>query len=832
MIQSTEPINYFDWAQVIDDLKHQLPAQAPLKDFIHHNTLHAFQHMPFQHGIRKASKRFGYRVLLPLKEYRQAYHTNRINHDVLTRVVREEKGSANVTGWLDKLINHAYEAPEPPRIGLLRGLWKRNYKIDLDSLVHPLLFRLVSSYLDQGISTWSFPVADKGFLVALRQLELESAVSLFRTRRGRDTFMNRQLTIDNLLSQLVGCSSKYAQYLFDQQFAHQGWSGMVATVEQQPETLLDKRDIKLEDFIFLELVLEIDALEYVLGKNWKALTKEWVKLVPNLFEEDPVSEFEEVLFLWHLAYEWCYYDTLLGGIRTPNSQLRESKTHSFQAIFCIDDRECSLRRYLENEDPSCYTYGSPGYFGVEFYFQPVDGKFMMKLCPAPVHPNYLVKEVSSDAKRLKDYHLGKEAHSMHGGWLISQTLGFWSALKLAVNVFNPKFQPGSSSSFSHMSKSSELQIERVTESKVGNLLQGFSINEMASRVETTLRGIGLVDNFAPLIYLVGHGASSTNNPHYAAYDCGACSGRAGSVNARVFSAMANNKRVRDVLKTHNIHIPDSTCFVGALHDTTRDEIEFFDEHVLSGESIHNHNKYANTFRSALIKNARERSRRFINVDSTASDQNLHDRVKLRSVMLFEPRPELNHATNAACVVGRRDLTSHLFLDRRAFMNSYNYQIDPQGDYLLPILRAVAPVCGGINLEYFFSRVDNHKLGAGSKLPHNVMGLFAVANGIDGDLRPGLPSQMIEVHEPIRLMVVVEHFEDVILSVIQRDIPTYEWFKNEWVRLAAVHPETREISIFRDEKFQPYNPMYAPPFVKNIDEYILKHTDNIPVLKIA
>jgi uncharacterized protein YbcC (UPF0753/DUF2309 family) len=142
------------------------------------------------------------------------------------------------------------------------------------------------------------------------------------------------------------------------------------------------------------------------------------------------------------------------------------------------------------------------------------------------------------------------------------------------------------------------------------------------------------------------------------------------------------------------------------------------------------------------------------------------------------------------------------------------------------------VCGGINLEYFFSRVDNQKLGAGSKLPHNVMGLFAVANGIDGDLRPGLPSQMIEIHEPVRLLVVVEHFEDVVLRTIQRDNATYEWFKNDWVKLAAVHPETRAISVFVNGTFKSYTPAYTPIAVNNVDSYILNHSDNIPVLKIA
>jgi uncharacterized protein YbcC (UPF0753/DUF2309 family) len=730
------------------------------------------------------------------------------------------------------MVNKTFDIPEPPRIGLLRGLWKRHYKIDLDALVHPLLFRMLCNFLDQGISIWNFPVKDVGFLYAIRKLESESMVSLFRTKRGRTLMMDESVTMEYLLSQLVDSSTKHAQYLFDQQFAHQGWSGMVATVEQQPFTLLDKRSIQLRELIFFELVLEIDALEYVLGNRWKPLQIELTDSVPDLFEEVPVSELEEVLFLWHQAYEWSYYDMVLGGIHTPNPELREPRDHSFQAVFCIDDRECSLRRYLENEDLNCYTYGSPGFFGVEFYFQPVDGKFITKLCPAPLNPGFLIKEVSTDSKRERDWHFGKGAHSMHGGWLISQTLGFWSALKLAINVFNPKFQPGAASSFNHMSKRAELQIERRSDEKVGNLLPGFSAVEMASRVETMLKSIGLVRDFAPLVYIVGHGASSTNNPHYAAYDCGACSGRAGSVNARVFCAMANKAEVRAILAENGILIPASTQFVGALHDTTRDEIEFFDEQALSVNNAVQHRMHVITFDHALDKNARERSRRFMNVNSFKSVQELHNQIKLRSVTLFEPRPELNHATNATCVVGRRDLTSHLFLDRRAFMNSFDYRVDPQGNYLFPILRAVAPVCGGINLEYFFSRVDNQKLGAGSKLPHNVMGLFAVANGIDGDLRPGLPSQMIEVHEPVRLLVVVEHFEDVILNVIQRDAATYEWFKNQWVMLAAVHPETRAVSVFANGTFHPYHPSYSPPDVKNIDDYVLQSSENIPVVKIA
>jgi len=178
------------------------------------------------------------------------------------------------------------------------------------------------------------------------------------------------------------------------------------------------------------------------------------------------------------------------------------------------------------------------------------------------------------------------------------------------------------------------------------------------------------------------------------------------------------------------------------------------------------------------------------------------------------------------------MTIHLFLDRRAFMNSFDYRVDPEGKYLLNILKAAAPVCGGINLEYFFSRTDNKKLGAGTKLPHNVMGLFGVANGIDGDLRPGLPSQMIEIHDPIRLLLIVEHFPEVVLKTIQTSPETYEWFINEWVHLVVVNPETRRLYRFSNGAFTEYVPVQIP--IKKVDDLapiIENEHDNLPVYVI-
>ena len=826
----------FDEHQVLHDLKHYLPEQAALKDFIHQNTLSAFQKMKFYDALRHASQILGHKVSLSLEEYRDLYNQGKISDEILEHIIKQKKGDGHAAKWKQRAVEGKFDALPLPRIGALRSNWKRQYKVDLDSQTHPILFRILCSYLDQGISIWNFPIRDQGFLESLKEMETSSFTSFFRGSRAKKLLLETNCDMQDLLRIVVGDESLYKQYLFDQQFAHQGWSGIVSIIENMPETLLDTRKISVHDLIIFELLLEIDALDANLGKQWLALTFMIKSRPVELFAEVPVTDYHEVMIMWQDAFEWSYYDNVLEGLKEVNLLEVPKGMASFQAMFCIDDRECSFRRYIEKVDPNADTYATPGFFSVEFFFQPEGGKFYTKVCPAPMTPKYLIKEYETKEKRQTDVHFSKHSHSFYGGWLISQTIGFWSAFKLFLNIFRPSISPATASSFRHMDRSSQLTIENKGADQVENGLQiGFTINEMATRVEGLLMSIGLTKDFAPIVYVIGHGSSSVNNPHFAAYDCGACSGRPGSVNARVFCYMANHTAVREILASKGIEIPPATQFIGGLHDTSRDEIDFYDQGSLSPDNKQRHLYNLVTFTQALDLNSKERSRRFESIDTHESPERIHEQVRRRSVSLFEPRPEMNHATNALCVVGRRSMTHELFLDRRAFMNSYDYRIDPTGKYLLNILRPAAPVCGGINLEYFFSRVDNNKLGAGTKLPHNVMGLFGVANGIDGDLRPGLPSQMIEIHDPIRLLIIVEHFPDVLLETIQRSPETYEWFINEWVHLVAVDPETRELYYFKEGKFGPYKPITKKiDVVGNVGQLVesSSSTENLPVYKLS
>ena len=840
--------HHFDESHAVHELKHFLPSQQALKDFIHHNSLHAFQHMKFYDAIFKASKIFGFQVHLELSEYRELLKTGRIRKDVLEMVIANKKGKEVVGEWKQRLISKDYDPINHPRIGQLRKYWKEVYYFDLDNSVHPLLFRILCVFLDQGIAVEDFPVANKSFIESIKELERNGFASFFKTKAVKRKFLSGKYSITELLKTIVGKEEYFDQYLFDQQFAHHGWSGFVSAVEDNPQTLLDRKIITLKELIEFELLMELDALKDRFGSNWEPLTHQ-VPVPPlDLLADLPKTEFAEVIELWQDAFEWSYYDSVLKGILLASAKLSNhhilnngeiqpepgtgtskisrlggGRSGSFQAIFCIDEREDSIRRHIEAVDKECETFGAPGFFGVEFYFQQQGSKFYDKLCPAPVTPKYLIKEFDAKEPRKSEPIYTKLTHGFFTGFVLSLTYGFWALGKKMQMMFSPKMSPAISNAYGHMDRQSGLTIENKSPDDVENGLQiGYTIDEMVTRAENFLRGIGLVKNFAPIVYIVAHGSSSANNPHHGAHDCGACSGRPGATNARVQAYILNHKKIREILAAKGIYIPATTHFVGSMHDTAADVIGYYDEEKLSSVNYQQHLLNKQNFETALNLNAKERSRRFASINTKQRLEQVRKAIHDRSVSLFEPRPELGHGTNTLAVIGRRQTTKGLFLDRRAFLNSYDFSTDPNGDILTAVMRPIGLVCGGINLEYYFSRVDNIKMGAGTKLPHNVMGLFGVANSSDGDLRPGLPWQMIEVHDPVRLLVIVEHKPEIVLKAVQSSPEVFEWYKNEWVHIVALHPEEKQFYYFRNGAFERYQPITNAKeigTIHNMEEFI-------------
>ncbi|SEI40879.1 hypothetical protein SAMN05216327_101318 [Dyadobacter sp. SG02] len=502
--------NSFDEQVVLHELKQFLPALVPGRTFTHRNPLQAFQHLAFHDALRQASGMLGYHTSLSLEEYRSLYNSKRVKPGVLEKVLVEKKGAANTFEWQDKVLMKKFPAQTcaAARIGQLRAHWQKQYKTDPDARVHPRLLRILGNYLDHGIADWKFPVRGQGFLDSMREVESNSFVSAFNTPRARNLLLHTSPSISDLLAVIVGDETLFKQYLFDQQFAHRGWSGLVATLESGGKNLPNGSHITLRELIVFELLMEIDVLDDRLGEHWEPLASRLAELPDDLFAPVPMDEKSEVLAIWQEAVEWSYYEGILAGL----------------------------------------------------------------------------------------FH-------------------------------NPENSPG----------------------KTG------------------------------------------------------------------------------------------------------------------GQS------------SEVI---------------------------------------LTNAPDSLCIVGRPPVFRNLPAGHRAFLNGYEFSLDPEGEVLEKILETVVPSLGAANLEYYFSRTSQAGADVGHALTDQIIGLFGMTGSARGDLRTGLPTELTQDLEPMRLLCVVEQFPETVMQVIRRLNASRSWLVNEWVHLVTVDPVSRELRILKKGKMVTYRRL---PAVKSLED---------------
>jgi uncharacterized protein YbcC (UPF0753/DUF2309 family) len=328
---------------------------------------------------------------------------------------------------------------------------------------------------------------------------------------------------------------------------------------------------------------------------------------------------------------------------------------------------------------------------------------------------------------------------------------------------------------------------------VGGRMTGFDAEQRVAMADAVLRSMSLTEDFARIVLLAGHGSTTANNPHASGLDCGACGGHTGEANARVAAAILNDHAVRIGLKSRGIDIPEDSWFLGALHDTTTDEVRLYD--LADVPSSHQEDVAQLQGRLAAAS-ALARSER-ATLLGIAGSSNIGRRVMARSRDWSQVRPEWGLAGNAAFIAAPRVRTRGIDLGGRAFLHEYDYRKDAGFGVLELIMSAPMVVASWINLQYYGSTVNNRTFGSGNKTLHNVVGQLGVLEGNAGDLKVGLPWQSVHdgkrfVHEPMRLNVVIEAPRSEIDRVVARHASVRELVDNGWVHLFAIENQGQEI----------------------------------------
>lgn len=747
---------------------------------------------------------------------------------------------------------------------------------DSDLPVHDTLIRFCAAYADQGFAAWQLPHRDEGFFNSFCRLYRCSTPPDRRLQKLAGELARVQAAglspLDSVIESLdlLGVTlGEWEDYVAATMLALRGWAGLLHQMEVRPDrvplaappgTTLEFLAVRLLlDRVALEEIAErtigfvgpldelraatleriagrpianveqraflmfqvAQALGWLPSKLYSLSKSEWSELV------DEVESFDEMerRRILHQAFERRYREQALDAFSIV-AKRRPQRVQSprFQISFCIDAREESFRRHLEEIAPDVETYSAPGFYCIPIYFRGVADAHFSTLCPIVVRPqHWVVEEVvytleEEHRRRAKTRKaIGAASRRVHvgsrgiaSGALLTAGFGVLASIPLVARVLFPGLTAAvrrHAGKFVEPPPLTRLVMERTAEKPSAEEDGiGFTVPEMANFGERVLRDIGLISGFARLVIFLGHGSYCLNNPHKAAYDCGACSGAAGGPNARALAAMLNDPRVREIIASRGLSIPGDTYFLGGQHNTTTDEIDFFDLDLVPKSHHKDLESARTTLDQTCERNAHERCRRFYSVPLNVSTATAHRRAAERSQDLAQTRPEFGNASNAIAFVGRRSRVRGLFMDRRAFMHSYDPdQDDAEATILGRILGPVVVVCSGINLQYYFSHVDSPGWGSGTKLPHNVTSLLGVMDGHASDLRCGLPWQGVEIHEPVRLLFIFETRPEAMYKIMARNPLVKRVLMNGWGQLALLDPDSPNILLFRNGEFVPYQP---------------------------
>ena len=800
-------------AEVVEELAHLLPAQGPISVFIHHNPLHALEHLPFEDAVVDAARRLGCEPFLPEARYR----TNKIPRGRITPVdvesvlaeelgerggdeiaagirraelerrivlggIPEARGSSLVwllaeagglEGWRDDLPDDARAAlatdtPASLHAACLRAIARASPAparaaerappcrhadvvriacgIDVDQRVDAVLIPFVAAYLDQGLARWPMPGRERGMLACFAELYGSGATALagawsaeLRRLLAREPAADGLESLARSLDALGVAEGELRELVTGTALALRGWAGMVRQLERRPDRVpATELPARLADLLAVRLLVEravlADVAQDALGHP-VPLAALRAELRPRLPAPSAPSGAERAWSLYHLAQlagldtraldalDGSAVDALELVLGETDSLARRRVLHlayerhhrhrvydalaqhapeqpprapAFQAIFCIDEREESFRRHLEEVEPDSETLRRGGVLRRRDVLHGARPTRTRAPCArSRCSREHDVAEVASSeaaarrSRACSGAALGSSARALalgqpHGRCAGAIALharrdrdraaGAAGALPVARRsacrsaARRPSTPP-------HAARDRSRPERRAARRRALRLHRRGDGRDRRALSSRTSGSAGASRRWCSSSATARRASTTrTSRRTTAARAAAAAAARTRARSRRWRTTPRVRDRARDARRRHrrrNVvrrrRAQHRATTPSTSSTSTASRTPCAPRFERAAEALRSTRARATRTSAAAASNRSPRgSRRW--------PRSLH--VEARAADLAQPRPEYGHATNAFCVVGRRARTRGLFLDRRAFLVSYDPDARP------------------------------------------------------------------------------------------------------------------------------------------------------------
>jgi uncharacterized protein YbcC (UPF0753/DUF2309 family) len=781
----------------------------PLHSFVTANPLAGFEDRPFHRAVAAGERLFGGRGYPRPSVFRRAWEADRIDPDVLTAELEAHGISRDPESLLEEMA-----AAESVR------------EVETDPAtddVDRVLSKWLAAFLDQGQAEWSMPNRDQGFYAAWRALAPydEEVPDVDGLSDLPDT---PAAALKDVLTDYQ--RDRWETIVEHHLAALPGWTGFIKQRQQGDDGWQTACPITLREYLAVRLVLA-DLLDAPVDPDNAPSAAHAADPADSGVDDGEVPLPE----VWLTAWEKSYRERLLEDVDPTATEPADGDDSrpAAQLVFCIDTRSEIIRRHIEAVGPY-ETHGYAGFFGVPMRHEPYGSDVEIDACPPIVEPQHYVadkpdseqEETAAEHDRWAKLAAAAQKHlktlktNVAAAFTFVEGAGSAYGAAMAARTLVPTAVAGLSDAVEDRVAAPAEFCEPTLDHRDAahahdDLQQGMTLAEKVEYAETAFDLMGW-EEFARLVVFAGHASETANNPFASSLDCGACAGNPGGPNARVLAAICNDDAVKSALRDRGFDIPGDTVFLAAEHNTTTDEITLFDCDVPES-----HEEDVERLRTDLERaRAGAAAERTDSMGRTGTADSVRE-TERRAADWAETRPEWGLAGNASFVIGPRELTEDRDLDGRAFLHSYDWRTDPDGDALEAIVTGPLVVTQWINNQYYFATVDNAVYGSGSKVTQNPRGNVGVVQGNGGDLMTGLPRQSLMAddervyHQPLRLTAVIHAPVDLVSDVLRANDQVAQLLDNRWLSLSVVDPE-QDGDVYHYQGDLEWEPTLAKPLV--------------------
>lgn len=763
----------------------------PLENSVAVNPFLGLSDYSFEEAATILKLRGNINLYMPLSFYLKYIEEGKVLKYDIEKALRKKRKNATVKEFLFEVRTLICEKPKERNANILSNIVDKHLKSDFSQVMINHISEWMANYFNQPNQTSS-----EAMYLKWKQ---EAGIDLHPELLGVINFRKsiKSIPYTSHAAILVGLEKLNVPEDLVETYLHSlllevlGWASYCAGLDWQ-----NRLHGKESNFV-KELLGIIISWENTLLSSFNKLKPKWtrhLKQLENIVFKDVNDEYFKAQSILQDAFDFSFQRQLIHKLNAPQKvKSPATKIPKAQIVFCIDVRSEVFRRNLELVESEIETLGFAGFFGFPVKYRPINHQKGKDQCPVLIASGPEVFETTNQPSNLKKVKLSLiRKGKLNQSWQKFRTgsissFSFVSPLGL---FFLPKLFSDSFGWTSPTANPKKKEFGEITSGNHNLDVSHIPFEDRLKMAQSTLTSMGLTKQFAPLVLITGHGASSVNNPHASGLDCGACGGNSGEINALTAQLILNDEKIREALNYRGITIPNDTLFVACLHDTTTDAISILNEKNIPLSHIEELDAIKALLAIASQLSRESRAPR-LGIKKTLAESQIIKRAKDWA----QVRPEWGLAGCSSFIIAPRYRTSGIDLEGKAFLHSYDWKTDEDFKVLESIMTAPMVVTSWINLQYYASTVDNERLGSGNKTLHNVTSNLGVIEGANGDLRIGLPYQSIHdgkeyQHLPLRLNVIIDAPKEAIVNIIEKHKNLIELFENKWINLFTTDGNTK------------------------------------------